>query len=140
MKSGQPGRLPLAKAGLTTTTAGAIVMATRSLSPKRTAERIQRHRHAVLVLAHQSARKAIKAQLRAEGLKLSQFSAKDISIRAEAWFDVHRQELIAEAEQITSTSPYFERWRLPSANITTVAQSENEPKSTTSAVQMSGAE
>ena len=88
-------------------------MATRSLSPKRTAERIQRHRHAVLVLAHQSARKAIKAQLRAEGLKLSQFSAKDISIRADAYFDVHRERLIAEAGQIIATSPYFARWRLP---------------------------
>ena len=121
-----------------------MAKAVRSLSPKQIQERIQRHRHAVLVLvlvlAHQSARKAIKAQLRAEGLKLSQFLAKDISIRAEAWFDVHRQELIAEAEQIIATSPYLGRWRLPSANITTVAQSENEPKSTTSAVQMSGAE
>ena len=94
---------------------------------------------AVLVLAHQSARKAIKAQLRAEGLKLSQFSAKDISIRAEAWFDVHRQELIAEAEQIIATSPYFERWRLPSANITSDAQTREQPKSTTFALQISGA-
>ena len=68
-----------------------MAKAVRSLSPKQIQERIQRHRHAVLVLvlAHQSARKAIKAQLRAEGLKLSQFLAKDISIRAEAWFDVH---------------------------------------------------
>jgi hypothetical protein len=117
-----------------------MAQAARSLSPKQILGRIRQHRQCVIVLAHQSARKAIKAQLRAEGLKLSQFSAKDISIRAEAWFDVHRQELIAEAEQIVATSPYFARWRLPSANITTVAQSENEPKSTTSAVQMSGAE
>ena len=115
-------------------------MARRSLSPNRVAQKLREHHHAVIVLAHQSARKAIKAQLRAEGLKLSQFSAKDISIRADAYFDVHRERLIAEAEQIVATSPYFARWRLPSANITTVAQSENEPKSTTSAVQMSGAE
>jgi len=115
-------------------------MATRSLSPNRIVQKLREHRQCVIVLARQSARKAIKAQLRAEGLKLSQFSAKDISIRAEAYFDVHRERLIAEAEQIVATSPYFARWRLPSANITTVAQSENEPKSTTSAVQMSGAE
>ncbi len=88
-------------------------MATQSLSPNRIAQKLREHRHAVIVLAHQSARKAIKAQLRAEGLKLSQFSAKDISIRAEAWFDVHRQELIAEAEHAIATWPGFERWRLP---------------------------
>jgi len=115
-------------------------MATRSLSPNRIVQKLREHRQCVIVLARQSARKAIKAQLRAEGLKLSQFSAKDISIRADGYFDVHRERLIAEAEQIVATSPYFARWRLPSANITTVAQSENEPKSTTSAVQMSGAE
>ena len=115
-------------------------MATRSLSPNRIVQKLREHRQCVIVLARQSARKAIKAQLRAEGLKLSQFSAKDISIRADAYFDVHRERLIAEAEQIVATSPYFARWRLPSANITTVAQSENEPKSTTSTVQMSGAE
>ena len=114
-------------------------MATRSLSPKRALEKIRQYRQCVIVLARQSARKAIKAQLRAEGLKLSQFSAKDISIRADAYFDVHRERLIVEAEHIVATSPYFERWRLPCADITTVAQSENEPKSTTSAVQMSGA-
>ena len=114
-------------------------MAKRSLSPNRVAQKLREHRQCVIVLARQSARKAIKAQLRAEGLKLSQFSAKDISIRADAYFDVHRERLIAEAEHIVATSPYFARWRLPSANITTVAQSENEPKSTTSAVQMSGA-
>src|SRR6516162_5084504 len=88
-------------------------MATRSLSPKRALERMRQHRQCVIVLARQSARKAIKAQLRAEGLKLSQFSAKDISIRADAYFDVHRQELIAEAEHAIATWPGFERWRLP---------------------------
>ena len=115
-------------------------MATRSLSPKRTLEKIRQHRQCVIVLAHQSARKAIKAQLRAEGLKLSQFSAKNISIRAEAWFDVHRERLIAEAEQIIATSPYFARWRLPDcANIENSAQNQNPQTSTTSTVQMSGA-
>jgi hypothetical protein len=78
-------------------------MATKSLSPNRVAQKLREHRHAVRVLAMQSAKKAIKAQLRAEGLKLSQFSAKDISIRAEAWFDEHRAELIAEAEHTINT-------------------------------------
>ena len=87
-------------------------------------------RSCVIVLARQSARKAIKAQLRAEGLKLSQFSAKDISIRAEAYFDVHRERLIAEAGQIIATSPYFERWRLPPGREVFVKspQIEHSPK------------
>ena len=88
-------------------------MARRSLSPNRVAQKLREHHHAVIALAHQSARKAIKAQLRAEGLKLSKFSAKDISVRAEAWFDLHRQELIAEAEHAIATWPGFARWRLP---------------------------
>ena len=115
-------------------------MASRSLSPNRVAQKLREHHHAVIVLAHQSARKAIKAQLRAEGLKLSQFSAKDISIRAEAWFDVHRQELIAEAEHAIATWPGFARWRLPNcSNIESNAQTQTQPISTTSAIQILGA-
>jgi hypothetical protein len=114
-----------------------MAKAARSLSPKQILERIRQHRHAVIVLARQSARKAIKAQLRAEGLKLSQFSAKDISIRADAYFDVHRERLIAEAEHVIATSPYFARWRC--AELSSDAQKEKPPISTTSTVQMSGA-
>jgi hypothetical protein len=115
-------------------------MATRSLSPNRIVQKQREHRQCVIVLARQSARKAIKAQLRAEGLKLSQFSAKDISIRADAYFDIHRERLIAGAEQIVATSPYFARWRLPDcANIETNAQSEKAPISATSPLQISGA-
>jgi len=117
-----------------------MAKANGSLSPKRTLEKIRQHRQCVIVLARQSARKAITAQLRAEGLKLSQFSAKDISIRADAYFDVHRERLIAEAEQIVATSPYFARWRLPDcANIENSAQNQNPQTSTISTVQMLGA-
>jgi hypothetical protein len=88
-------------------------MAARSLSPKLMAQRLREHRHAVIVLARQSAKRAIKTQPRVEGLKLSQFSAKDISIRADAWFDAHRPELLAEAEHAINTWPGFARLRLP---------------------------
>jgi|SRR5215469_916254 len=115
-------------------------MAIRSLSPNRVAQKLREHRSAVLVLAHQSASKAIKAQIRAQGDKLNQVPARTISVFAEAYFLVHRERLIAEAEHIVATSPYFARWRLPSANINRSAQSETQPISTTSTVQMSGAE
>jgi hypothetical protein len=67
-------------------------MAKRSLSPNLVAQKLRKHHNAALVLAHQSARKAIKAQIRTQGDKLNQVPARTISIFAEAYFDVHRQE------------------------------------------------
>jgi hypothetical protein len=57
---------------------------------------ITRYRSAVLVLAHQSARKAVKAQFRAQGIKLNDVSARTISIMADAWFDAHREDHISK--------------------------------------------
>jgi hypothetical protein len=108
-------------------------MAARSLSPDRVAQKLREHGTAVAVLARQSARRAIKAQLKAEGLKVSQFSAKDISIRADAWFDAHRAELIAEAEHTIATSPLFAYFRIN-------AQTQTQSNSMGSAVQNSCSE
>ena len=116
-------------------------MATRSLSPKQIQERMQRHRSAVAVLAMQSARREVKAQIRAKGHKVAHYSAREISVLAEVELQRNRPRFVAEAEHAINTWPGFARWRLPNcSNIETNAQSENEPKSTTSAVQMSGAE
>src|SRR5690242_18546482 len=93
-----------------------IVMAIRSLSPKRVAEKMLRYRHAVIVLARQSAKKAIKAQIRAQGDKLTQVPARTISIFADAYFDVHRERLLAEAEHVIETWPGFACYRV-GANI-----------------------
>ena len=79
-------------------------------------ERLAQHRRAVIALAHQSARRAIKRQFQAQGVRLSDVTARDLTIWAEAWFDTHRQELIAEAENAIATWPGFERWRKPSHN------------------------
>ncbi len=87
--------------------------ANRTLSPKRALEKMQQHRHAVVVLAMQSATRAIQVQLRAQGVKLSQVPTRTIRIFADAYFDVHRERLIAEAEHIIETWPGFARWRLP---------------------------
>jgi hypothetical protein len=53
-------------------------------------------RIAVRVLAQMAAKNAVKNQIRAQGLKLHHFAAKDITLRAEAWLDAH-PELFAEA-------------------------------------------
>ena len=105
--------------------------ANASLSPK-ALEGIRWHQVAVRVLAHQSAQRAIRARLRAQGVRLTDVTARDISIQARAWFDVHRDELIAEAEQVIATSLRFAYLRIN-------AQTQNEPISTTSAVQILGA-
>ena len=115
-------------------------MATRSLSAKQVQERLQRHRSAVAVLAMQSARREVKAQIRAQGLKVAHYSAKEISILAEAHLAQHREQLTAEAEHAIATWPGFARWRLPNcSNIETDAQSEMPPISTTSPLQILGA-
>ncbi len=59
---------------------------------------------ATMTLALQRAKRAVQAQLRAQGLKLAQFSAQEITLLAEAHLAQHRDELMAEAKAIV------ERW------------------------------
>src|SRR5262249_31339615 len=115
-------------------------MATRSLSPDRIAQKLREHRSAVAVLAMQSAKRAVKDQIRAKGKKPAHFTAKEIAVLAEVELQRNRTKLIAEAEHAIATWPGFAPWRLPCADISTDAQKENEPRSITSAVQMSGAQ
>ena len=103
-------------------------MATRSLSAKQVQERLQRHRSAVAVLAMQSARREVKAQIRAQGLKVAHYSAKEISILAEAHLAQHREQLRAEAEHAIATWPGFARWRLPKEVFVKSQEIEHSPK------------
>jgi len=68
--------------------------AIRSLSSKRALERIRRHRHAVIVLAMQRAKKSVLTQLRAQGLKLQHFSALEIRMLADVEFERNRARLV----------------------------------------------
>ena len=77
------------------------------------AERLAQHRRAVLALAHQSAKRAVKRQFQAQGVRLHDLSARQITIWAQAWFDAHSAELIAEDKHNIATWPGFERWREP---------------------------
>lgn len=113
-------------------------MANVSLSPK-ALERIRRHQLAVRVLALMRAKKAVQVQIRAKGQRLSDYSAREISHLAEAELERKRASLIADAEHTIATWPGFARWRLPGAELSSDAQKQSEPKSITSAVQMSGA-
>jgi len=110
-------------------------MASRTLSQKA----IDKHRFAVMMLARSQAVKVIKARLREQGVRLTLVKPKDINALAYPYLAEHREHLIAEAERIIATSPHFKAWRLPFANILSDEQKQNEAKSTTSALQISGA-
>ena len=55
---------------------------------------------AVMVLARQRAIKEAKVKLQAQGLRVSQFSQRDLVTRAEAYLAEHRAELIEDAKEI----------------------------------------
>ena len=55
-------------------------------------------RIAVRVCAMQAAKRAIKNQLRAQGLRLHELSARDLTLRAEIYLAWH-PELIAQARE-----------------------------------------
>ena len=58
--------------------------------------RAQQAQIAVRVWAHHAAKREVKKQIRAEGLRLCEFTGGEITIRAEAWLAAH-PEMIAEA-------------------------------------------
>jgi hypothetical protein len=117
-----------------------MAQAIGSLSPKQIAERTQRHRQAVLILAHRRAKKALERELKAQGRRLTCIAPREINELAREYLTQHSERLKAEAEHAIATWPGFKQWRLPGANLTTNAQSESEPKSTISVVRMSGAQ
>jgi hypothetical protein len=64
------------------------------------------NRSAVLcILARRAAIKAVKAQLRARGVRLSYISARDIRACADAYLAQHQQKLIAEAMETVRLVP-----------------------------------
>jgi len=111
--------------------------ATASLSPNRALERIRGHRHAVIMHAQQSAKKAALTQLRARGLKVAHFSAREIRMLADVEFERNRARLLAEAEVAIATWPGFARWRC--AELSNNAQPATSCSTSEISVQKSGA-
>jgi hypothetical protein len=112
-------------------------MATRSLSPKRAAERMQRFQAAVRTIALFKAKKAVQAQIKARGQRVSDYSCRDISLMAAVELERNREELINKATAVVATFPEFSRYGC--ANLVTDAQTQKPQTSMASAVQMSGA-
>ena len=73
-------------------------MANNSLSPKRqNVIALRRTQTLVMTLALQRARKVVLAQLRAQGIRPGEFSARQITELAEEYFGQHTQTLINDA-------------------------------------------
>jgi hypothetical protein len=112
-----------------------MVQATRSLSPKQIAERTQLHRQAVMQLARLAAKRAVKEEMRAQGIRLTLVFPATITAKASKYLSAH-PELFDEARERARKLGYVDPL---SANISSDAQTRSEPISTTSTVQNSGA-
>jgi hypothetical protein len=110
-------------------------MAVRSLSPKQIAERTQLHRQAVIQLARLAAKNAVKAEMRAQGVRLTLVFPATITAKASEYLSAH-PELFDEARERARKLGYVDPL---SANISSDAQTRSEPISNTSTVQNSGA-
>jgi hypothetical protein len=98
----------------------------------------------IATLARRAAVDAIKQQVRATGAKWSELSCRTINELASVYLEANRQALIEQAIETIAKSPtlrkYYEREQRDRAKLNKNAQTENEPKSVTSAVQNSSAE
>jgi hypothetical protein len=92
-------------------------------------------------LAMLRARNAVKDRIKAEGLKPAELSAREITSWAIVYLEDKRATLLPaaleEARRMILSGAMGKRAR---ANLINAAQKENEPKSTSSAVQNSGAQ
>jgi hypothetical protein len=81
------------------------------------------------VLAVYRAKKIVQDQIRRQGHKVSEYTAAEIKTMAEMWLAMHKEELVAEAKRMAASSP----------ELTKMLEKEQrqQPKSTTSTVQMS---
>ena len=82
-----------------------MAKAVRSLSPKQIQERIQQHRQAVMMLARRSARKAIEARLKGQGVRVSQVPPSEINALTNDYLAEHRAFFVIEAKQAIATRP-----------------------------------
>ena len=64
------------------------------------------------MLVRRSARKAIEAKLKAQGVKVSLVPLCEINALANDYLAEHRAFFVAEARQAIATWPGFARWRL----------------------------
>jgi len=110
-------------------------MATRSLSPNRVAQKLRDHRQAVMTLARLAAKRAVQEQLRTQGVRVSLVPFAEILRQAKEYLDAHPelyQQALERAKRMGYADPRC-------SNVSSDAQTQEQPKSTTSTLQISGA-
>lgn len=110
-------------------------MATPIVLSKRQIKQAELHRQAVIQFARMAAKRAYKEEMRAQGVRISLVFPATITAKAIEYLSAH-PELFDEARERAKRMGYVDPL---SANISSAAQTKIEPKSTTSAVQISGA-
>jgi hypothetical protein len=70
-------------------------------------EPLRAYPHLVACFVYHAAIKIVKRQIQARGEKLVEYSAKDLRIRAEAYVEANRAELIAKTIEAIRTTPAF---------------------------------
>ena len=106
-------------------------MATPIMLSKRQIKQAELHRQAVVQFARMAAKRAVQAQMREQGIRLTLVFPAIIAEKAREYLDAH-PELYQLALERANKLGYV------GANIMTNAQTPSEPISTTSAVQISG--
>jgi hypothetical protein len=96
---------------------------------------------AVKVLARLAAKKAVQNELRDQGVRISVFPYAELMRLAHEYLANHPelyQQALERAQRMTAEGAFGKRAQR--AYLLTNAQTQSEPKSTTSAVQISGSE
>jgi hypothetical protein len=115
-----------------------VAKAVRSLSPKQIQERTQLHRQAVMQLARLAAKRLVQDQLRDQGVRVSLVPYAEVMRLAREYLDTNPQlyqQALERAQRMTAEGVLGKRAQR--AYLKTNAQSQIEPISTTSAVQIS---
>ncbi len=76
----------------------------RRINPQ---QRLQRFYSAVLTIGHYRAKKAVQAQIKARGQRISDYSCRDIGLLAQAYLGQHFNELINKTSSDLATWPEF---------------------------------
>ena len=77
------------------------------LSSKREAERLRQRHQATFILARRQAKKAVEQRLKEDGERLTTYPYRQLELLADAYFNQHKAELLANASQLIDAWPGF---------------------------------
>ena len=94
-------------------------------------------------IARHKAKKAVEAELKEAGIRLTTFPYCDLKLRANAYFDAHRAELVEQATHTVMRSPQLRKLHEQEERLRAKVKTNAQPNATCSdkqiAVQISGA-